>query len=563
MGSGLKSLLADTSLCDRPPPPVVMEDFGIWNCEEDLPEWEILNAHSDLSVPGVAPTDHLPGVDPSGNQMKFSVSNSKGRFFVLVFYNSCFEDKSFAQAFSDFAEVFRGGKIDVAGCSSDSISHLSCSLRSSDGWAGKCKIPLWSDPSGQFSTKFDMWDQAEGFCRDGLVIIDEAGVVRHAMTSSMEPQDTAKNTLELIASLRKHKVNEKELSQSVASSKGSTNTSSSSGPSNFRRPVSPVKLSREDMERDWDVSTDPELQKVLNKAKMLGHVKPAKIQVLAKTPTFELIPDVVRKLKNPKKGCPVRWCSATLHRNLTGFGQSGNISMDQKIKLENLVKKIMGVAYMPEDLTGKYTSLASLNQREQTKFLESDIFELTGDSWMKQPGAVTWERGQGVFVNNYSNFVLWVGLEDQLRFISVGKGTDLKYCLLRLQKAVARIEEALKMTFSTKSCNERGFSTSNGAFNHSKRGVYRTGFETTFTVDLPGFNKAEKTELNRVANDLFLDIEKGRSGSNYSVTTKQSPDDGEQDIVTRTVESVECLWEQDQIMQAKLGIKLDQTGRSL
>jgi len=237
--------------------------------------------------------------------------------------------------------------------------------------------------------------------------------------------------------------------------------------------------------------------------------------------------------------------------------------MDQKIKLENLVKKIMGVAYMPEDLTGKYTSLASLNQREQTKFLESDIFELTGDSWMKQPGAVTWERGQGVFVNNYSNFVLWVGLEDQLRFISVGKGTDLKYCLLRLQKAVARIEEALKMTFSTKSCNERGFSTSNGAFNHSKRGVYRTGFETTFTVDLPGFNKAEKTELNRVANDLFLDIEKGRSGSNYSVTTKQSPDDGEQDIVTRTVESVECLWEQDQIMQAKLGIKLDQTGRSL
>merc|ERR1711962_1566653 len=126
MGSGLKSLLADTSLCDRPSPPVVMEDFGIWNCEEDLPEWEILNAHSDLSV---------PGVDPSGNQMKFSVSNSKGRFFVLVFYNSCFEDKSFAQAFSDFAEVFRGGKIDVAGCSSDSISHLSCSLRSSDGWA--------------------------------------------------------------------------------------------------------------------------------------------------------------------------------------------------------------------------------------------------------------------------------------------------------------------------------------------------------------------------------------------------------------------------------------------
>ena len=51
----------------------------------------------------------------------------------------------------------------------------------------------------------------------------------------------------------------------------------------------------------------------------------------------------------------------------------------------------------------------------------------------------------GVFVNNYSNFVLWVNQEDQLRLVSVSNGKDLKYSLLRLQKAVARIEEALKV----------------------------------------------------------------------------------------------------------------------
>ena len=51
----------------------------------------------------------------------------------------------------------------------------------------------------------------------------------------------------------------------------------------------------------------------------------------------------------------------------------------------------------------------------------------------------------GVFVNNYSNFILWVNMEDQLRLVSVAKGQDLKYVLLRLQKAVARIEEALKV----------------------------------------------------------------------------------------------------------------------
>ena len=50
-----------------------------------------------------------------------------------------------------------------------------------------------------------------------------------------------------------------------------------------------------------------------------------------------------------------------------------------------------------------------------------------------------------MFVNNYSNFVLWVNQEDQLRLVSVSNGKDLKYALLRLQKAVARIEEALKV----------------------------------------------------------------------------------------------------------------------
>merc|ERR1711934_356937 len=95
---------------------------------------------------------------------------------------------------------------------------------------------------------------------------------------------------------------------------------------------------------------------------------------------------------------------------------------------------------------------------------------MSGDSWMGEPGSVEWAAGKGVFVNNYSNFILWVGMDDQLRFVSLAKGTDLKYVLLRLQKAVSRIEEALK------SCNERGFTNNNGSFTHSKRGVLRDRF---------------------------------------------------------------------------------------
>merc|ERR1711923_318572 len=127
-----------------------------------------------------------------------------------------------------------------------------------------------------------------------------------------------------------------------------------------------------------------------------------------------------------------------------GFSGGGEIPGNQKLQLENIMKKVMGVAYMPEELTGQFTSLRSLSGREQGKLLSSDVFKLTYDDWMAVPGAMKWSEGQGVFVNNYSNFLLWVNLEDQLRLVSVSKGQDLKYVLLRLQKAVARIEEALK-----------------------------------------------------------------------------------------------------------------------
>merc|ERR1719228_1546222 len=158
----------------------------------------------------------------------------------------------------------------------------------------------------------------------------------------------------------------------------------------------------------------------------------------------------------------------------------------------------MGVAYMPEDLTGKFTSLSSLNQREQCKLLDKDLFSMSGDSWMKEPGSVQWREGQGVFVNNYSNFLLWVNLEDQLRLVSVAKGQDLKYVLLRLQKAVARIEEALK------SCQQRGFTTENGGFSHSRKAVYGTGFETMFSMELLGFARAGREEIEKASRELSV-----------------------------------------------------------
>merc|ERR1712209_316034 len=387
------------------------DDYRHWNDADDLERlnW---NQNSDCAIPGPSKSCPLDSVNANGEgEKRIAVADFKGKFLVIIYFENN-DSKEFLKAFSDLADLFRGNKIELIACSRDSCSTTASWLKTS--WSGSCKIPVCSDPKGAFTSQYDLWDD-DGFCRDGLVIIDDTGMVRQAMTSSLEPKDTAKSVLEVIGLLRKNKV---------------------------------------------DAS---ELQKVLNKARMLAKAKPVKIQQVSKTPQFNLTADEIRKnLKNPTRGAPVRWCSATLHRNLTGFGKSGEMLKEEKVKLENLVKKVMGVAYMPEDLTGKYTSLSTMNQREQTQFLESDIFSMSGDSWMKEPGSMEWSTGKGVFINNYSNFILWVGLDDQLRFVSLAKGTDLKYVLLRLQKAVSRIEEALK------SCNQRGFTNDNGNFVHSK-----------------------------------------------------------------------------------------------
>merc|ERR1712106_484260 len=145
---------------------------------------------------------------------------------------------------------------------------------------------------------------------------------------------------------------------------------------------------------------------------------------------------------------------------------------------------------------------------------------------MKEPGSVEWTDGKGLYVN----------LEDQLRLVSVAKGQDLKYVLLRLQKAVARIEEALKMVFSTKSCQQRGFATGNGGVAHSRREVYGTGFETSFTMELVGFERAGREEIEKARRELNLKIEKNGKPNTFTVVLNQAPEDTEQDIVRKSVE---------------------------
>ena len=105
-----------------------------------------------------------------------------------------------------------------------------------------------------------------------------------------------------------------------------------------------------------------------------------------------------------------------------------------------------------------------------------------------------------MFVNNYENFLVWVNKDDQLKLVSTAQGQDLKYVLLRLQKAVIKIEEAIK------SCQDKGFTSDCNGFSHSQVGVNGTGLEVRFSLQLPGFRQAGRAELDKSKADLNLTI---------------------------------------------------------
>jgi len=479
---------------------------------------------SNLGVPGPVSFSFIPGVEKLKGEQVYSLNDYKGKFLVILFYQADWECQDMLISFSKMKNKFSSTGCELVACSTDNTKVHKCWMKTTleDGGLGDClEFPLWSDTSGDLATRFDLFDPEEHQCLNGLVIIDDSGLVRHGMTTSLNTDDTATNCLDLVKALKVYTDNDTSKMQT--------------------KPVAKVEI-----EKDWDISRDPELIKALEVAKRLGQTRPAHMVYRPKNPTFDLPPTRIRRMVNPRAS--VKSCSAAVYRNLAGFGSGGDISKNQKLTIENIMKKVLGVAFMPEELAGEYKSLSGMTPRELNECFESEVFTWSGDTWARDTSLV-WQPGTGVFVNNYENFLVWVNRDDQLKIVSTAKGQDLKYVLLRLHKAVIKIEEAIK------SCQGDGFTASNSGFAHTQICVNGTGLEVNFNIQLPGFVQAGRAELDKTKADLNASfVNQGRG--EFTVGLRQVGDISEHEIVTKSVEMVDAVWKQDQQLQSKLGVKL-------
>merc|ERR1712223_639094 len=130
----------------------------------------------------------------------------------------------------------------------------------------------------------------------------------------------------------------------------------------------------------------------------------------------------VNKIKgNVDPAAPVHSCRIRVGRSIDGFGLSPGITKEQRVGVENLMKKAF--ANLKGDLAGSYYPLTGMDVKVRQQLVDDHFLFMSGDPNLKVAGMERdWPEGRGIFHNKDKTFLTWVNEEDQLRIISMQKG---------------------------------------------------------------------------------------------------------------------------------------------
>ena len=130
-------------------------------------------------------------------------------------------------------------------------------------------------------------------------------------------------------------------------------------------------------------------------------------------------------------------------RNLADYPLGPGITKEQRDKVEELVSGAL--SKMEGELAGKYYPLNNMSKADQEQLIADHFLFKEGDRFLEACGLNrNWPDGRGIFHNNEKTFLTWVNEEDQLRIISMQKGSDILAVFKRLSDAAAAIEKVAK-----------------------------------------------------------------------------------------------------------------------
>ena len=210
---------------------------------------------------------------------------------------------------------------------------------------------------------------------------------------------------------------------------------------------------------------------------------------------------------------PVHSTRIRVGRNIDGFGLSPGITKDQRLGVENLMKKafanlkvsftvqcltillegeyhfidtllfkLLVTFSLKGDLAGTYFPLTGMGEKVRQQLVDDHFLFVSGDPNLKVAGMERdWPEGRGIFHNKEKTFLTWVNEEDQLRIISMQKGGDVKQVFDRLARGIKAVEESVKKESGKAFMNDPKY-----GYIHSCPTNLGTGMRASVHIDLPG-----------------------------------------------------------------------------
>jgi creatine kinase/arginine kinase len=130
-------------------------------------------------------------------------------------------------------------------------------------------------------------------------------------------------------------------------------------------------------------------------------------------------------------------------RNLAAYPLGTQINRAERKEVEKLVTSALGE--FTGDLKGKYFSMETMSDSDRTQLIADHFLFKGGDKYLQSAGLEReWPEARGIFHNDAKSFLVWVNEEDQLRIISMQKGSDIGAVFTRLATAANKIEEKAK-----------------------------------------------------------------------------------------------------------------------
>jgi len=265
--------------------------------------------------------------------------------------------------------------------------------------------------------------------------------------------------------------------------------------------------------------------------------------------------DVSKINGNIDPTAPVHSTRIRVGRSIDGFGLSPGITKQQRLDVENLMKKAF--SNLTGDLAGTYYPLTGMSEAVRQQLVDDHFLFVSGDPNLKVAGMERdWPEGRGIFHNKDKTFLTWVNEEDQLRIISMQKGGDVKEVFDRLARGIKAVEDSVK-----KESGHDFMLDARYGYIHACPTNLGTGMRASVHIDLPGWTKLGPKVLAARCEELHLQPRGtrgesgGQTGVTYDISNKHRLGYSEVQLVQKMIDGVNTLYKEDKALREAHGMK--------